>query len=130
VLSAEHMTMRAAEGEFGFRITHDLAARDEPFGRDEVLAAIGALHPAIEVPDTRFDDFIAVGLPSLVADAMCGGFVALGPPATGWDPDQLPGHAASPHRHGRRDGGRLRRARPRRGRVLVTVSPPVTGTSA
>jgi len=94
VLSAEHMTMRAAEGEFGFRMTHDLAARDEPFGRDEVLAAIGALHPAIEVPDTRFDDFIGVGLPSLVADAMCGGFVALGPPAADWDPGQLPGHRA------------------------------------
>jgi len=92
VLSAEHMTMRAAEGEFGFRMTHDLAARDEPFGRDEVLAAIGALHPAIEVPDTRFDDFIGVGLPSLVADAMCGGFVALGPPTADWDPGELPGH--------------------------------------
>jgi 2-keto-4-pentenoate hydratase len=99
-LSAKHMTMRAAEGEFGFRMAGDLAARDEPFGREEVLAAIGALHPAIEVPDSRFDDFLGVGLPSLVADAMCGGFVVLGPPATGWDPGQLREHAATMLRNG------------------------------
>jgi 2-keto-4-pentenoate hydratase len=100
VLSAEHMTMRAAEGEFGFRMAQDLPARDEPFGRDEVLAAIGALLPAIEVPDTRFDDFMAVGLPSLVADAMCGGHVVIGAPAASWDPAQLPGHRAVMRRDG------------------------------
>jgi 2-keto-4-pentenoate hydratase len=32
---------------------------------------------------------------------MCGGFVALGPPATVWDPDQLPGHAAAMLRNGK-----------------------------
>jgi 2-keto-4-pentenoate hydratase len=100
VLSAEHMTMRAAEGEFGFRMAQDLSARDEPFGRDEVLAAIGALLPAIEVPDTRFDDFMAVGLPSLVADGMCAGHVVIGAPAASWDLAQLPGHRAVMRRDG------------------------------
>jgi 2-keto-4-pentenoate hydratase len=100
VLSADHMTMKAAEGEFGFRIERDLPARDEPFGRDEVLAATGPLLPAIEVPDTRFDDFMAVGLPSLVADDMCGGHVVPGLPVSGWDPDQLPGHGAVMLRNG------------------------------
>ncbi|MEN3285618.1 MAG: 2-keto-4-pentenoate hydratase [Solirubrobacteraceae bacterium] len=100
VLSAEHMTMRAAEGEFGFRVAQDLPTRDEPFRREEVLAAIGALLPAIEVPDTRFDDFMAVGLPSLVADAMCGGHVVIGAPAASWDPAQLLGHRAVMRRDG------------------------------
>ena len=38
---------------------------------DEVLAAVATLHPAIEVPDSRFDDFTIVGAPQLIADNAC-----------------------------------------------------------
>ena len=32
------------------------------------LAAVATLHPAIEVPDSRYDDFTRVGAPQLIAD--------------------------------------------------------------
>ena len=39
----------------------DLPPRDTPYGVDEVLAAVASLHPAIEVPDSRYEDFTIVG---------------------------------------------------------------------
>jgi 2-keto-4-pentenoate hydratase len=38
----------------------------------------------VEVPDSRFVDFAAVGGPSLVADAACAGFFVLGPEVPDW----------------------------------------------
>jgi len=54
------------------------------------MSAVASLHPAIEIPDTRFTDFARVGLPSLLADALCGGHLMVGPPAVDWRADQLP----------------------------------------
>jgi len=47
-----------------------------------VLAAVATLHPAIEVPDSRFDDFTIVGAPQLIADNACAHQFVLGPAAT------------------------------------------------
>jgi 2-keto-4-pentenoate hydratase len=49
---------------------------------DAVLAAVEALHPAIEIPDSRFEDFAAVGAPQLIADNSCAHLFVLGPEAT------------------------------------------------
>jgi len=87
-LPAGPLTMKSAEAEFAFVMAGAPTAAD----RASVLEAIGALHPAIEVPDSRFDDFTAVGLPSLVADAMCIAHVVVGPPAPAWTPEELPSH--------------------------------------
>ncbi len=73
--------MRVAEAEFAFRMEQDLPPRAEPYRVDEVLAAVGTLHPAIEVPDSRFDDFTVVGAPQLIADNACAHLFVLGPPA-------------------------------------------------
>jgi 2-keto-4-pentenoate hydratase len=45
---------------------------------------VASLVLAIEVPDSRFEDFTSVGVPSLVADAMCSGHFILGPTVGDW----------------------------------------------
>ena len=74
--------MKVAEAEFAFRMGRDLPPRSQPYSVDEVLAAVATLHPAIEVPDSRFDDFTIVGAPSLIADNACAHQFVLGPAAT------------------------------------------------
>ena len=74
--------MKVAEAEFAFRMGRDLPPRDQPYAVDEVLAAVATLHPAIEVPDSRFDDFTIVGAPQLIADNACAHQFVLGPAAT------------------------------------------------
>src|SRR5690348_4265612 len=60
--------MRVAELELAFRMGRDLAPRAKPYTVDEVMAAVATLHPAIEIPDSRYDDFCAVGAAQLIAD--------------------------------------------------------------
>ena len=73
--------MKVAEAEFAFRMGRDLPPRPRPYSVDEVLAAVATLHPAIEVPDSRFDDFTIVGAPQLIADNACAHQFVLGPAA-------------------------------------------------
>jgi 2-keto-4-pentenoate hydratase len=74
--------MKVAEAEFAFRMGRDLPPRPEPYSVEEVLDAVATLHPAIEVPDSRFDDFTVVGAPQLIADNACAHQFVLGPAAT------------------------------------------------
>ena len=83
-LAVGGMQMRSAEPEFAFVLAEDLAPGPEPPSLHEVLAAVGSLVLAIEVPDSRFTDFTQVGVPSLAADAMCGGFFITGPSVADW----------------------------------------------
>lgn len=77
--------MRVAEAEFAFRMGRDLTPRWEPHSVDDVLAAVDTLHPAIEIPDSRYDDFTIVGAPQLIADNACAHLFVLGPAAPeGW----------------------------------------------
>ena len=74
--------MKVAEAEFAFRMGADLRPRAQAYTVDEVLAAVATLHPAIEVPDSRFDDFTIVGAPQLIADNACAHQFVLGAAAT------------------------------------------------
>jgi 2-keto-4-pentenoate hydratase len=77
--------MRVAEPEFAFRMRVDLPPRPAPYSVAEVLAAVDSLHPAIEIPDSRFADFAAAGEAQLIADNACGHLFVLGKPAqTNW----------------------------------------------
>jgi 2-keto-4-pentenoate hydratase len=99
--------MRVAEAEFAFRMARDLPARPAPYSVDEVMAAAGTLHPAIEVPDSRFDDFTRVGAPQLIADNACAHYFVLGPAAAvEWRAFDLARHPVVGHVEGRlrRDG--------------------------
>jgi 2-keto-4-pentenoate hydratase len=85
--------MRVAEAEFAFRMGADLPPRSRPYRADEVLAAVVALHPAIEVPDSRFEDFTVVGAAQLIADNACADYFVLGSPAPdGWQSIDLAAH--------------------------------------
>ena len=70
--------MRVAEPEFAFRVGRDLPSRRQPYTRDEVLAAMDALMPALEVPDFRFTDFASAGAAQLIADMACAHELVLG----------------------------------------------------
>jgi len=74
--------MRVAEPEFAFRMRSDLPPRSAPYSVAEVLDAAGALHPAIEIPDSRFADFASAGEAQLIADNACAHLFVLGKPAT------------------------------------------------
>lgn len=75
--------MRVAEVEFAFRLGTDLPPRPEPYTVDEVMAAVDTLHPAIEVPDSRYHDFTVVGPPQIIADNACAHVFMPGPAVEG-----------------------------------------------
>ena len=74
--------MRVAEPEFAFRMGKDLQPRSSRFEAAEVLDAVATLHPAIEVPDSRFADFVTAGEAQLIADNACAHLFVLGAPTT------------------------------------------------
>ena len=77
--------MRVAEVEFAFRFGCDLPPRAAPYTVEQVMAAVATLHPAIELPDSRYADFVHAGAPQLIADNACAHWFVLGPAtAAGW----------------------------------------------
>jgi 2-keto-4-pentenoate hydratase len=72
--------MRVGEAEFAFRFARDLPPRPNPYSVQEVLGAVGTLHPAIEIPDSRFADFVRAGEAQLIADNACAHLFVLGDP--------------------------------------------------
>ena len=139
--------MAVAEAEFAFAMGSDLPAREEPWSVEEVLAAVASLHPAIEIPDSRFADFTRAGSAQLAADNACAHEFVLGPatdadwraldlaasgsrcPSTGWwrrpAPAPTPSATPEPRSPGSRTTTR-RRAPPC---VPGTSSPPGSAAS-
>ena len=74
--------MRVGEPEFAFRMEADLPPRPKPYAVREVLDAVGTLHPAIEIPDSRFADFVSAGPEQIIADNACAHLFVLGAPTT------------------------------------------------
>lgn len=70
--------MRVAEPEFAFRLGRDLLPKEGGYGEAEVKSAVAALHPAIELPASRYSDFCAVGAPALIADNACANLFVFG----------------------------------------------------
>jgi 2-keto-4-pentenoate hydratase len=70
--------MRVAEPEFAFRMRSDLPPRPNLYSVAEVLDAVDTLHPAIEIPDSRFADFIRAGEAQIIADNACAHLFVLG----------------------------------------------------
>jgi len=77
--------MRVTEPEFAFRMRVDLPARTTPYTMQQVLDAVDTLHPAIEIPDSRFEDFVSAGAAQIIADNACAHLFVLGSPTrTDW----------------------------------------------
>ena len=74
--------MRVAEPEFAFRFGKQVPARGRPYEVDEVLDLVSSLHLTLEIPDSRFSDFTAVGGPALIADNACTRDLVVGPAVT------------------------------------------------
>jgi 2-keto-4-pentenoate hydratase len=88
--------MRVAEPEFAFRFGKTLEPRRIEYTMADVLNAVATLHPSIEVPDSRFDNFAAVGEAQLIADNACAHEFVLGPATdTDWRAIDLSQHRAS-----------------------------------
>ena len=101
VISLDGNHMRAAEAEFAFRFGQPLAARTAPYQVDEVIAAVASLHPAIEIPDSRYLDFTKVGAAQLIADCACACWYRVGDPvAADWRRDDLVRHSVTAYRNG------------------------------
>jgi 2-keto-4-pentenoate hydratase len=76
--------LRGVEAEIAFQMGADLPPRATPYSRDEVIAAIGGCHPAIELLESAYVDPTIVSRPNMLADLqMHGGFVA-GPAVPQW----------------------------------------------
>ena len=78
------MISMMVEGEFAFRLGANLPARDRTYDRAEVEEAVAAVIPAIELIDTRFTEFVGVGVANLVADMGANGGLVMGTPVEDW----------------------------------------------
>lgn len=83
-ISLDGNLMLVAEVEFAFRMGRDLPPRATPYTMTEVLDTVASLHPAIEIPDSRYRDFVHAGESQLIADNACAHQFMLGE-ATGAD---------------------------------------------
>lgn len=105
VISLGNNLMRVAEIEFAFRMARDLPPHAEPYSLDAVMAAVATLHPSIEIPDSRFEDFCAVGAAQLIADNACAHLLVTGEAFPDrWRNMDLAGFEPVGHRLGPRPG--------------------------
>jgi len=88
--------MKVAEAEFAFRMRESLPPRADDYSMEQVLNAVSTLHPAIEIPDSRYSDFANVGAAQLIADNACACWFILGPPTTvDWRKHDLASHVVT-----------------------------------
>lgn len=93
--------MKVAEAEFAFRMGKELPARSKPYERAEVMDAIDTLHLAIEVPDSRYEDFAHVGAFQLIADSACASWLVVSPATVlDWRAFDLAAHGVVAYRNG------------------------------
>ena len=75
--------MHVIEAEFAFRIGADvLAVGDAPLTVQQVMAQVADLHLAIEIPNSRYQDFVTAGEAQLIADFACASHMVLGSAVT------------------------------------------------
>jgi len=92
-IPAAEARVKVVEAEFAFRIATTLLPRPAPFTRAEILAAIDAVLPAIELVDSRYTAWTEVGILSVIADQGSHGHWIFGPAVTDWRGFDLPNHA-------------------------------------
>jgi 2-keto-4-pentenoate hydratase len=65
---AKEQRVFGIEAEIAFKLGNDLRPRTQLYSREEVIAAIASMHPAIELIDSRFTDWPKADTWSKVAD--------------------------------------------------------------
>ncbi len=81
------------ESEFAFRFCKDLPSRATPYSRQDILAAIDVLIPALEIVSPRFNSLTVDKFPQVVADFCANGGAILGTHLENWRAIDLPSHA-------------------------------------
>jgi 2-keto-4-pentenoate hydratase len=110
-LKTDDFFMRVIEPEFAFQMAADLPPRNKEYTRDEVSKAVAAVMPAIEIVDSRYNDWKdkKIGALSLIADNACNGAWVHGQPKHNWIDFDLAKHEVNlfvngtPIRKGRGD---------------------------
>lgn len=75
--------MHVIEAEFAFCMGADvLAVGDAPLTVQQVMAQVAELHLAIEIPNSRYQDFVTAGEAQLIADFACASHMVLGSAVT------------------------------------------------
>lgn len=87
---AGELRLIGIEAEIAFRLGRDLPPRPSAYSRDEAIAG-AALHPAIEVVDSRYADFRSLDRPSILADNFSNGGLVYGGAVPGWEALDLGG---------------------------------------
>ena len=102
-INLKHNILRVAEPEIAFRMAQPLPPRttSAPYSVAEVMGSVDSMHLAIEVPDTRFSDFLKVGAPSMIADLACAALWVVGPAVgASWRTIDLSQHEVVAHKNG------------------------------
>lgn len=73
------------EGEIAFRMARPLYAADGPCSAEAIHAAIGSVHVAIELVDSRYADWRQASPVQLLADGLISGALILGDPLPAWE---------------------------------------------
>jgi 2-keto-4-pentenoate hydratase len=76
--------LRGVEAEIAFQLGQDLPAREQPYSRDEVIAAIAGAHPAIELLESAFLDPDKTDRLSVIGDLQVNGGFVYGPALPDW----------------------------------------------
>jgi 2-keto-4-pentenoate hydratase len=86
---------RGIEAEVAFTFVRALPPRGTPYGRDEVLSAVGTAHAGLEVVESRYAEPGAPDAFSAVADSQGHRGYVVGPPLLDWRRLELPTLAVS-----------------------------------
>ena len=92
-VDAAQFFMRVVEAEFAFEMARDLPPTAAPRSLLEIAAAVKGVIPAIEIVDSRFDDWTTIGAPSLIADNACNAAWVKGSVLTNWESFDLAAQA-------------------------------------
>ena len=84
------LRMFGVEMEFGFSFGRDLPPRAGGYRESEIIDAIHAVHPAIEIVESRFADLDKVDELSKLADNGSNGGIVVGPANANWRDFDLP----------------------------------------
>lgn len=75
---------RMVEAEFAFRFGDDLPSRKKPYTRDEIVAAIDAVIPSIEIISPRLKTLTTSHISTVIADFCANGGAVLGRGRNDW----------------------------------------------
>ncbi len=92
-IAAGKVVLHIIEAEFDFTLKEDLPPREGSYSQDEVMAKVENLMPAIEIPDSRFENWREAGMAQLVADNAIASLLVVGEPAGNWRELDLSRHS-------------------------------------